>query len=121
MVQEEGVGSAEPAKRRPSRRKGAGTADESVGEAAVVNVSLDDVLRRGVARMQETTRLGLATIVAIEPIDEGWHLQVELVEKESIPHGMDILGLYDAWLDPGANLLRFTRRSIRRRSDVSDG
>lgn len=121
MVHEDEPGSAEPTRKSPNRRRSQGHAEESVGEGTGVNVSLDDAVRRGVARMQETTKLGLATIVAIEPLDEGWHMQIELVEKESIPHGMDILGLYDAWLDPGANLLRFTRRSIRRRSDVMDG
>ena len=84
-----------------------------------MNTSLEQVIRLGASRMQEMTNLQFSTMVAVEPSDDGWHLQLELVEKESIPHGMDVLGLYDAWFDPDGSLLRFARRSVRRRSDVS--
>lgn len=84
-----------------------------------MNASLDQVIRLGASRMQEMTNLQLSTVVAVEPLDDGWHMQIELVEKESIPHGMDVLGLYDAWFDSSGNLLRFARRSVRRRADVS--
>ena len=84
-----------------------------------MKTSLDQVLQAGVGRLQVVTKLGLSSVCGVEPHEEGWHVQVELVEKESIPHGMDILGLYDAWLGPNGDLLRFSRHSIRRRSDVS--
>ena len=84
-----------------------------------METSLEQVLQVAASRLQALTKLPLASICGVERQDEGWHVQVELVEKESIPHGMDILGLYDAWLSPTGALQRFSRRSTRRRSDVS--
>lgn len=91
----------------------------TVKEAVRVKASLDQIMSSGVTRMQAMTKLACSSVVAMEPLDDGWHLQIEMVEKESIPRGMDVLGLYDAWLDPAGNLLRFARHGVRRRADVS--
>lgn len=84
-----------------------------------MKLGMAEALSACTKRLQEVTGLPLATAVSAEPGETGWHLQVELVEKESIPRGMDILGLYDVWLDDEGTLLRFARRSTRRRVDVS--
>jgi hypothetical protein len=82
---------------------------------------LDKVIHAGVREIERVTHLRLSSVTAVEPTEAGWHLQVELLEKESIPRGMDILGLYDVWIDDKGNLLRFERRSTRRRGDVTGG
>lgn len=80
---------------------------------------MEKVVISGSTALETLTHLRLASVAGVEPSESGWHLQVELVEKESIPHAMDILGLYDVWTDEGGGLLRFERRSTRRRSDVT--
>ena len=84
-----------------------------------MSMSLDQLIRQGTDHMHELTKLVFSTVVGVEPQEGGWHLQLEFIEKESIPHGMDVLGLYDVWLDTDGNLQRFARRNIRRRSDMS--
>lgn len=85
-----------------------------------MKVPLQDVVVMGTKGLQDLTGLALSTVAGAEPLETGWRLQVELVEKESIPRSMDVLGLYDVWMDADGHLLRFARRSTRRRSDVSE-
>ncbi len=80
--------------------------------------SMADIVKVGQRQLGKLTGLRLANVVQVAPEESGWHLRLELVEKESIPHAMDILGLYDAWLDANGTLLRFARHSSRRRGDV---
>jgi hypothetical protein len=112
-----GSGEGQPAARTRQSRF---SARQAVGEVdGQVATTLEQVIRLGTSRMQEVTNLQFSTVVAVEPSDDGWHLQVELVEKESIPHGMDVLGLYDVWFDRNGSLVRFARQGVRRRADVS--
>jgi hypothetical protein len=83
-----------------------------------VTVPAEKVIRAGARHLEELTGLRLAAVVGFEPAENGWRLQAELVEKESIPHAMDVLGLYDCVLDPKGEVLRFERRGLRRRGDV---
>jgi uncharacterized NAD-dependent epimerase/dehydratase family protein len=80
---------------------------------------LEKAVQAGVRDLERITHLQASSVAAVEPAESGWHLQVELLEKQSIPRGMDILGLYHAWIDEKGNLLRFERRGTRRRGDVS--
>ncbi len=59
-------------------------------------------------------------VVAINKCEEGWTVLVELVEKESIPSSMDMLGLYAVTVDEEGNLLEFKRKSIRNRADTEE-
>ena len=49
---------------------------------------------------------------------EGWVATVEIIEKKSIPDGMDILGTYDVHLDEKGNLLNYERKELRKRMDT---
>ena len=84
------------------------------------NTGMTSIVKACQRQMGELTGLAPGTVVQVTPEQSGWHLQVEMVEKESIPHAMDILGLYDAWLDSEGMLVRFARHSSRRRADVGE-
>jgi len=47
-----------------------------------------------------------------------WLLRLELVEKESIPDSMDILGVYEVELDHDGNVTEFARSGLRQRRDT---
>ena len=49
---------------------------------------------------------------------DGWVAKVEIIEKKSIPDGMDILGTYDVHLDEKGNLLNYERKELRKRMDT---
>lgn len=41
-----------------------------------------------------------------------------MVEKESIPAAMDLIGVYEARLGDSGELLEYSRKGLRRRADV---
>lgn len=79
---------------------------------------LQEIARRGVAGVSEVTGLRPCSVVGIKREGSGWSLEVELLEKESIPRGMDVIGLYRAELDDCGGLLGFERVGLRRRGDT---
>jgi hypothetical protein len=58
-------------------------------------------------------------VVAIEPRDGDWYVDVEVVESHRIPDTTDILAIYQVRLDRGGRLLSYrrTRRYSRGQLD----
>ena len=48
-----------------------------------------------------------------------WLLTIEVVEKKSIPEGMDILGNYEVRMDQNGNILNYERTDLRKRIDTA--
>lgn len=68
-----------------------------------------EVARKGVGQLTELTGRKLDTIAAIERVDDGWQLTVELVELERVPSTTNLMGSYDAELDAEGNLISYER------------
>jgi gas vesicle protein GvpO len=77
------------------------------------------IVRRGVAQLREITGRGPDTVSGIEPTEDGWILQVELVELERVPASTSVLASYEAELDEEGNLLEYrrVRRYFRNQAD----
>lgn len=52
---------------------------------------------------------------------EGWVVTVEIVEKKSIPDGMDLLGTYEVRMDLKGNVFGYERKTLRKRIDTFYG
>jgi len=65
---------------------------------------------------------GLKAPRAIGARKEGkeWVVTTEIIEKISIPDGMDILGVYDVRLDENGNLIGYQRLRTRKRVDTGE-
>lgn len=83
-------------------------------------MNLESIARRGVEELTTVTGLARSSVIGLERDDGGWRLTVELVEKESIPRGMDVLGIYRARLDGDGHLEGFERVGLRRRGDTPE-
>jgi len=72
------------------------------------------------ARNELTKLTGLkrSSTIGATKDEKGWHISIEMVEKQSIPDQMDILALYEALLDEDGNLLSFKRKSMRKRMET---
>jgi len=68
--------------------------------------------------LSKLTGLKPSSTVGASKDEKGWHITVEMVEKQSIPDQMDILALYEALLDEEGNLLGFERKSMRKRMET---
>lgn len=68
--------------------------------------------------LAKLTGLQLSSTIGATKDEKGWHISIEMVEKQSIPDQMDILALYEVLLDEDGNLLSFERKSMRKRMET---
>jgi hypothetical protein len=78
----------------------------------------DEVIQLAKRILHELTGLEISSVVRAEKEDDGWVVQLEVVEKHSIPDSMDILALYETRLDAEGNMREFKRISMRKRIDT---
>jgi len=57
-------------------------------------------------------------VVGVAHDEKGWHVTLEMLEKTSIPDGMDLLAIYETLLDEEGKLVKFDRKQLRHRGDV---
>ena len=57
--------------------------------------------------------------IGLKKEKEGWVVTVEIVEKKSIPEGMDIVGTYEVHLDAKGNLLGYEKTAMRKKMDTA--
>ena len=69
-------------------------------------------------QLSKLTGLKLSSTVGAVKDEKGWHISIEMLEKQSIPDQMDILAVYEALFDEEANLLGFERKSMRKRMET---
>lgn len=69
-------------------------------------------------KLSKLTGLKASSTVGATKDEKGWHISVEMIEKQSIPDQMDILATYEALLDGEGNLLSFERKSMRKRMET---
>jgi len=62
-------------------------------------------------------------VTAVEPTEDGWRVEIEVVEESHIPSTSDLMALYELDLDPDGELIAYrrTRRYIRGRADSTNG
>ena len=80
--------------------------------------NLKDLIEQVRKELSRLIGLKVSSTVGAVKDEEGWHISVEMLEKESVPDQMDILSLYEALTDEEGNLLGFTRKGMRKRMDV---
>lgn len=81
-------------------------------------LSLGELVNQAREELVKLTGLELSSTVRTVKQDGNWKVSVELVEKRSLPDGMDILATYDVLMDEDGNILEFGRRRLRKRIDT---
>lgn len=80
-------------------------------------------LNEAVARAKEelTALLGLEVsgVTAASPIEGGWRVTLEFVERKAVPETQDLLGVYEVELDE-ERMIRYVRKRTRRRTDIEE-
>jgi hypothetical protein len=71
----------------------------------------------------EMTDLEPVQMTSVSPTEDGWLVEVEVVEDRRIPSSSDILALYEVELDLTGELLAYrrTRRYLRGQTNGGDG
>lgn len=77
-----------------------------------------ELVRNAREKLAALTGLPISSTISIRKDDCCWYLQVEVVEKRSLPDSQDILAIYEMTMDEEGNILDFSRVGMRRRGDV---
>jgi len=74
-----------------------------------------EITEQAKKQLAELTGLEPGTVSALRKDEEGWHVNVDLIELKRIPEASDVLATYEALLDDEGNLIRYqrTRRYFR--------
>ena len=83
-----------------------------------MTVALADLIEKARKQLGEFTNLPLGSTISARKDKRGWCIQVEVVEKQSIPDGQDILATYELTVDEEANVLDFARVGMRKRVEA---
>ncbi|MDP9846710.1 gas vesicle protein GvpO [Streptosporangium lutulentum] len=86
---------------------------------ALSAMSAGEVGQRHIAALTGRTSEG---VTQVQPAEDGWLVQVEVVEDRRVPSSGDILALYEAEMDMEGDLLSYRRlrRYRRGRGDSSE-
>lgn len=84
-----------------------------------MEVTVTKLIERARQELAEATGLKLSSTLGASKDDRGWLVSVEMIEKKSIPDGMDILATYEARLNDEGELLEFSRKKLRKRIDTA--
>ncbi|MFJ3304001.1 gas vesicle protein [Streptomyces sp. NPDC086549] len=79
-----------------------------------------EALREARAQLAELTGMAAESVSSFEQTDDGWSLEVEVLELARVPDTMSLMASYQVDLDPGGRLTgyRRTRRYERGRADA---
>nr|WP_074996266.1 gas vesicle protein [Streptomyces misionensis] len=82
-----------------------------------------EVLRQARAQLAELTGLVPESVSSFEQTEDGWSLEVEVLELSRVPDTMSLMGGYQVELDPEGQLTgyRRVRRYERGRADPRAG
>jgi len=82
-------------------------------------MAMPKLIQKAREQLAELTGLKLGSTVSANRKENVWKVQIEVVEKESLPDSMDILATYEMTMDEDANVADFTRIGMRNRIDMA--
>ena len=81
-------------------------------------IAIPKLVERAREDLSSLTGLELGSTLSVTKDEQGWRVQVEMVEKKSLPDGMDILATYEALMDGEGDMIEFKRMAMRKRIDT---
>lgn len=84
-----------------------------------MEMTVPKLVERAREQLAEVTGLELSSTLGASKDEDGWHISVEMIEKQSLPDGMDILATYVARLNDEGAMVDFTRKKLRTRIDTT--
>ncbi|HET6818848.1 MAG TPA: gas vesicle protein GvpO [Mycobacteriales bacterium] len=80
-----------------------------------------DVTREALRQLAELTGRVADTVSAVEHTDDGWRVEVELVELERVPSTTNILATYEVEMDDSCSLVGYRRLRRYYRNAAEEG
>ena len=77
-----------------------------------------ELIEKAKKQLAELTGFKEPAGVGLKKEKEDWVVTVEMVEKKSIPEGMDVIGAYEVKVDEGGEILSYERIAMRKKADT---
>lgn len=68
-----------------------------------------DIAMKAKTELQDITGLRADTVSKVASDDNGWAVDVDMIELKSIPESKDVLATYELLLDGDGNMLNYKR------------
>jgi len=72
---------------------------------------------RAKSQLAEVTGLKPVTVTGTFKDEQGWHIEMDMLEMSRIPPATDVLGDYDVLVDEDGNMVKFERKRTRLRGE----
>lgn len=82
-------------------------------------MALKEIITKASAELASLTGFRSPRGIGAKKDGNDWVVTVEILEKESIPDGMDLLGAYEVKVDSHGNVLGYERTDLRKRTDTT--
>lgn len=103
----------QPPAKRPQRQTASREASSSAEDAGERKVRPKLSARKAAAaalkQMQELTTRTPESVVGVAPHDDGWHVNIEVVESARIPDTADIMAEYEVVIDHSGEIVSYSR------------
>lgn len=78
-----------------------------------------DILEKAKKELADLTGFKSPSATGFKKEGNDWVATIEVIEKESIPDGMDILGTYEVRVDQSGKIIGYERTDLRKRIDTT--
>lgn len=102
----DGASSSDGTKKAPARKRSASDAPRA---SARPQASASEVASSAARELLALTGKEAEGVTGLERTDDGWTVQVEVVEVRRIPDTTDVLALYEVTTDERGNLMGYRR------------
>ena len=79
-----------------------------------------EIAEQAKKQVAELTGLEPGTVSALRKDEEGWHVNVDMVEMKYVPDTGDVLAIYEALMDDKGNLISYQRTRRYHRGQVTE-
>ena len=106
-----------PASRKRASRKPTG---QETGSRADGQHQAGEVARLAAAQLQELTGNEVEGITGVRRVDDGWVVELDVLELRRIPSTTDVLATYEVEMDRSSELVGYRRRHRFVRGNVGE-
>lgn len=80
-------------------------------------MDIKNLAEQAKSQLAEVTGLKPVTVTGTFKDEQGWHIEVDMLEMSRIPPATDVLGDYDVLMDEDGNMVKFERKRTRLRGE----
>lgn len=96
------------------------TSDGSASQPKRRRVSPDEIVERAKKVLDDLGGMDVDRVTGVEADDEGWRINLEVVETRRIPDTADIIAKYEVLLSRGGRFRSYRLVGRRRRDQLED-